>query len=89
MRKACHTRKALKGRDEISKNIFCFSAHSFIFASNPFRKQLNRVVFLFASKRAIFFCVVNVQATIDHPLYYPCYPALCPVLTAITSNWIK
>uniref|UniRef100_A0A915JFB0 Secreted protein n=1 Tax=Romanomermis culicivorax TaxID=13658 RepID=A0A915JFB0_ROMCU len=61
----------------------------FIFASSRFQKQLNRVVFLFASERAVQFCVVDVQATVDHPLYYCYYRAPRPVLSAVTSIWIN
>uniref|UniRef100_A0A915KUY0 Secreted protein n=1 Tax=Romanomermis culicivorax TaxID=13658 RepID=A0A915KUY0_ROMCU len=67
---------------------FVFRAHSFIFASSHFRKQLNRVVYLFASERAVQFCVVDVQATVDHPLYYCSYHTPRP-LSAVTSNWLK
>uniref|UniRef100_A0A915IX27 Uncharacterized protein n=1 Tax=Romanomermis culicivorax TaxID=13658 RepID=A0A915IX27_ROMCU len=50
-----------------------------------FRKQLNRGIIIFASERDVHFCVINIQATVDDPLYYHCYHVPRPFLSAVTS----
>uniref|UniRef100_A0A915IFY7 Uncharacterized protein n=1 Tax=Romanomermis culicivorax TaxID=13658 RepID=A0A915IFY7_ROMCU len=47
-----------------------------------FRRQLNRGIIIFASERAIHFCVINDQATMD------CYriPSLLPRPTPLLST---
>uniref|UniRef100_A0A915JCW2 Uncharacterized protein n=1 Tax=Romanomermis culicivorax TaxID=13658 RepID=A0A915JCW2_ROMCU len=42
-----------------------------------------------ANERAVQFCVVDIQATVDHPLYYRCTQLHAPILSAVTSNWLN
>uniref|UniRef100_A0A915KDG8 Uncharacterized protein n=1 Tax=Romanomermis culicivorax TaxID=13658 RepID=A0A915KDG8_ROMCU len=55
-------------------------------AEQPSSKAVKPSRILFASKRSAQFCVVDVEATVDHSLYYRSPSAPHPVLFAVTPN---
>uniref|UniRef100_A0A915LDM5 Uncharacterized protein n=1 Tax=Romanomermis culicivorax TaxID=13658 RepID=A0A915LDM5_ROMCU len=50
-----------------------------------FRKQLNRGIIIFASERAVHFCVIDDQATVDCYRIASLLPRPAPFLSTVTS----
>uniref|UniRef100_A0A915KML7 Uncharacterized protein n=1 Tax=Romanomermis culicivorax TaxID=13658 RepID=A0A915KML7_ROMCU len=69
--------------------VFQSAAVRIFICKQPFSKAVKRSHILFASKRFAGFCVVDVQATVDHSLYYRSHSARTPVLFAVTPHLVK